>query len=632
PLAVKFTPRREYVLAPSEGDDDNKMKGLYMALKYDPTRLGISLFNGRNNFDLWQLNVSIVLHCEKIMPIIKEIETMSPDWPRTRPGSYVGSIRRWQDERRNEAPLPDEERAQMMITNAGGLYPDLPWEQTDLIRPNRPWSLREAQLRFKAAERHRNAFQQADRGKHRDHRSTRQQHNSDRGEKAAPGRSKSKVNHRKGKSKRQVELDETDDDDEPPQKTRRLGSDIRHDSLADVKKRIRCNKSRQVGHWASECPENSDSSEEDSGRATAILGMVLSKPTASLGSEMIEWVLDRGSQVNTCRDFTCFVETRSSVSRELRMANSALQAVDMEGDMQITVVNEWNQLKEDRLIEQVLYVLTAAANLLSIDHMQRFGIFSKDQKTCWLTKPKLKLQLDKVDGIYRMETPRQDSSVWHGHFCHANMHLSRTDSVMLRDHDLQVTTVPCTLAMMKRMMYPRRQSYAKIPLERLSTDICTITVRAMRKAAMFQLIVDECTRFKWVFLRQRKHKAAQHILDFVTRLHVEHQSHHTRRVSVIHIYQGGDFTSATLRTFCLDDGIKSEFTQAYSPQETGIVRAMLSATQLPDVLLGKAHQHVAYTENLMPTQSLTKKSRSRACTDDRTNSTPLRARSAYCSC
>ncbi|DBA00771.1 TPA: hypothetical protein N0F65_004676, partial [Lagenidium giganteum] len=254
-----------------------------------------------------------------------------------RVGSYLDSIRRTQEELMH----PDEELAQIVTTNAGGVYPDL------LFDPAEPATV---------------------------------------------------------KSKRQVELDETDEDDDPLQKTtRRFSSIVRHESLADVKKRTRATN---VAKWGT-------------GRENALKAATRQKKT-----------------VNIRRDFTCFVKTRSSVSRALRMANGALQPADMEGGVQITVVNEWNQLKEDLLIEQVLYVATAAPNLLSLDYVQKCGFgltMSQDQKTCWLTQPELKLYFDKVDGIYRMKPPRrvaacgaifaEDSSERHGRFCHAKMHL-----------------------------------------------------------------------------------------------------------------------------------------------------------------------------------------------------------------
>jgi transposase InsO family protein len=79
--------------------------------------------------------------------------------------------------------------------------------------------------------------------------------------------------------------------------------------------------------------------------------------------------------------------------------------------------------------------------------------------------------------------------------------------------------------------------------------------------------------------------------------------------------QGGEFSSNALSEFCDTLGIVQKFTNAYSPQENGIVerangivlprlRAMRTVTHLPNSLWGEALLHVVTTLNWLPTKPL----------------------------
>ncbi|KAG3061737.1 hypothetical protein PI125_g24664 [Phytophthora idaei] len=120
---------------------------------------------------------------------------------------------------------------------------------------------------------------------------------------------------------------------------------------------------------------------------------------------------------------------------------------------------------------------------------------------------------------------------------------------------------------------------------------------------MFLFIVDVATRYKWVYLLEKKSQATWFILKLLRELETHHKDH-----KVLHLRsdQGGEFSSNELHEYCAEHDIVQQFTNAYSPQENGIaerangivlprVRALLTATHLPNMLT---------TLNMLPTKML----------------------------
>ncbi|KAG6622485.1 Gag-pol Polyprotein [Phytophthora cinnamomi] len=77
----------------------------------------------------------------------------------------------------------------------------------------------------------------------------------------------------------------------------------------------------------------------------------------------------------------------------------------------LQVINQQNNQVEDRFLDEVAYSPNAPANIISQGYMQLQGRFhpftSLDNRTTWLTKPTLKLELKMRDGIYDMRVPRK---------------------------------------------------------------------------------------------------------------------------------------------------------------------------------------------------------------------------------
>ncbi|GMF23796.1 unnamed protein product [Phytophthora fragariaefolia] len=157
----------------------------------------------------------------------------------------------------------------------------------------------------------------------------------------------------------------------------------------------------------------------------------------------------------------------------------------------------------------------------------------------------------------------------------------------------------------------KRMSYARIPVRKSKTlmiDIGSMSEATVDGATMFLFIIDESTRHQCVYLLKKKSEAEGHIQALLNRLARRFPG---KTVLRLRSDQGGEFSSNALSEFCDEQ----KFTNGYSPQENGIVerangvvlprlRAMLTATHLPNSLWGEALFHVVATLNRLPTKPL----------------------------
>lgn len=118
------------------------------------------------------------------------------------------------------------------------------------------------------------------------------------------------------------------------------------------------------------------------------------------------------------------------------------------------------------------------------------------------------------------------------------------------------------------MSYKPRTSRAGTPLQRLQVDICTVNESTIDGCSSFLLVVDEYSRYKWIFLLRQKSEAKQHIEALVNRLHVRYRENGWR-IEEVHSDQGGEFDNNILREFCGGQGIALTTTNAYTLKKMG---------------------------------------------------------------
>jgi hypothetical protein len=94
---------------------------------------------------------------------------------------------------------------------------------------------------------------------------------------------------------------------------------------------------------------------------------------------------------------------------------------------------------------------------------------------------------------------------------------------------------------------------------------------------------------------------------------VENQTE--RKIKILRLDNGGEYTSKEFNSFCIEEGIKREFTVPYNPQQNGVserkIRTIVEATKamihdqsLPMTLWEEACMTKIYVQNRSPHQIL----------------------------
>jgi transposase InsO family protein len=169
--------------------------------------------------------------------------------------------------------------------------------------------------------------------------------------------------------------------------------------------------------------------------------------------------------------------------------------------------------------------------------------------------------------------------------------------------------VPCDVGKDRAMVYGPKAQRATRALEWICVDVDSIKTKAACGSTMFMLVVDEYSRYKWVFLLKSKDEAAGHLITLTRRLNTAF-THRQLRVQDIFSNQGSEFMNKYVEGHCRDEGIEIRTSNAYSAQESGFVergngvvteklRVVLEETQVPFELWGEALPHIVDTLNII---------------------------------
>ena len=80
------------------------------------------------------------------------------------------------------------------------------------------------------------------------------------------------------------------------------------------------------------------------------------------------------------------------------------------------------------------------------------------------------------------------------------------------------------------------------------------------------VIVDDYSRYTWVYFFKRKSETQQTIIDFAN----EAQRQHDAKILTIRSDNGTEFKNYTLDEFLSDEGIKHQYSAPYTPQQNGV--------------------------------------------------------------
>ncbi|GKB02595.1 retrovirus-related pol polyprotein from transposon TNT 1-94 [Tanacetum coccineum] len=118
------------------------------------------------------------------------------------------------------------------------------------------------------------------------------------------------------------------------------------------------------------------------------------------------------------------------------------------------------------------------------------------------------------------------------------------------------------------------------------------------------IIVDEYSRYTWVFCLKKKSDAAECIMSFIRKM----ENLNEVRVKELRSDNGTEFKNHKLEEFCDEKGISQNFSYPCTPEQNGVadtrnkilieaVRTMLNSVKLPIQFWGEAVNTACYTQN-----------------------------------
>jgi transposase InsO family protein len=92
-------------------------------------------------------------------------------------------------------------------------------------------------------------------------------------------------------------------------------------------------------------------------------------------------------------------------------------------------------------------------------------------------------------------------------------------------------------------------------------------VRSMGDKWYILIIVDDYSRYSWVFFLESKDEVFEHFQSLALRLNNEHPN----CLKAIHSDNGTEFRNVSFDQFCLEYGVDQQFSAPRVPQQNGVM-------------------------------------------------------------
>jgi hypothetical protein len=145
----------------------------------------------------------------------------------------------------------------------------------------------------------------------------------------------------------------------------------------------------------------------------------------------------------------------------------------------------------------------------------------------------------------------------------------------------------------------------------IHSDVCgPITIASLNGYLYYVLFIDDHSRKTWIYFLKTKDGVLARFQEF--KAQVENLT--GRRIKMLRS-DNGEYTSRDFSDFCIEAGIKREYTIPYNPQQNGVAerkkrtiieatKAMIHDQNLAMILWAEASMTVVYVQNMSPHQIL----------------------------
>lgn len=169
----------------------------------------------------------------------------------------------------------------------------------------------------------------------------------------------------------------------------------------------------------------------------------------------------------------------------------------------------------------------------------------------------------------------------------------------------------CVTSKQHRLKFGTSTTKSKCILDLIHSDVWQAPVVSLGGARYFVSFIDDFSRRCWVYPIRRKADVFAVFKTFKARVELESE----KKIKCLRTDNGGEYTSDEFDNFCQHEGIKRQFTTAYTPQQNEVAermnrtllertRAMLKAAGLEKSFWAEAVNTACYVINRSPSTAI----------------------------
>lgn len=420
------------------------------------------------------------------------------------------------------------------------------------------------------------------------------------------------------------------------------------DSALKVKnfnKKISCHHCKKFGHLKRDCyflkknkgqngqytaNVTQDNGSEDNGSYNDLC--------FGIGSEIQDnkWYVDSGAtshMTHTRRNFSNFISMDESVC----LANGSRTKTKGKGDC-VLLCSQKNGNTTKITLKDVLYVPDLEANLVSVKkiacHGQNFVVkfqghiceMSKNDNVFATARLQLKSNLYAIDTqaekVYNISSDTCTSECihkWHRRLGHRDPEAIRTlldkglaTGMSIKQCKVKTTCDICIKGKMSKLPFPKiSKSQTTDILEIVHSDVCGPMENPTPGGKRYILtLIDDFSRYTNIFLLEKKSEVTQKIVEFVRFV----KNKFGKKPKAIRSDRGGEYMNRELQQFLKEEGIKSQTSAPYCPQQNGVAErknrslcemalCMILDADLHKRFWGEAVNTACYLQNRLPTRA-----------------------------
>lgn len=343
-----------------------------------------------------------------------------------------------------------------------------------------------------------------------------------------------------------------------------------------------------------------------------------------------DFMIDSGATRHAVNDKRFFTKFNESYKSSVKVATGERSIVNGIGSGNLTLVDENGNIRK-AIATEVLYAPDLVTNVISVGQLTKngFGVEFSQSKCEIKYKGKQIAVADIKGDLYVMRRPDMVCVVLeHNEKCIHTLHrkMGHRDPNAIRkmisngsivgleivECGIREMCDVCLKGKMTRTPFPKKSlSESSATMDLVHTDVCgpmqTATPGGKRYIVTF---IDDFSSFTIIRLLAHKSEVGDAIRNFVefceTKFH--------RKPKIVRSDRGGEYTGKRLADYFAVNGIQTQLTAAYSPQQNGkaerknrtlieMARCMLIDADLPHTFWGEAVATANFVQNRVITRT-----------------------------